>query len=499
MEKNKINAIINQVKKYNLSDLFKSKEDLEAWVLSLSSEQITNFLSLNLSSAEVKEIGFLLIDRNLLAYHDYLQRIIALSRLKGIRKEVLAKLTKEHVLANPKFYNDLRIINSGQIPEVGINAMSSIAFINSIYHEEDLRLIVNAREKFIAEVLADVAKNKNSIASPYHEIDMKIIARASFASLSKAPTSAGYLATNPVSLQDPNHIKNMQILVDNYEISEFLYPLMTQVSFITGKHYHEEINALLNAKNRLKLWGLYYYMAKPDANTLKNKTAEDFQIEKEIIQKLAWDAKSGKSDSMYLRNIQKIQELDDDLVLPFLSLIMNSNFQKSTWKEFDLCLLDQVKDREIFKELCAFMQLPQFMENPYHMKDALLLSKTSNKVSRLLLTTYMENIIHNDRGDINRELIMHYIARFEFDYIPKGILKKIIYFVFKKDTFIALRPEMFNLLHEENVSKERIVDFLNELVENLTMRFSETKLDKKPLPGMLLQRLFPKDSKSRIN
>ena len=58
--------VINQLEKYNLICFFKTKEELNKWLIGLTPKQINNFLRLNVNPQNIAEsgIGKILIYKN---------------------------------------------------------------------------------------------------------------------------------------------------------------------------------------------------------------------------------------------------------------------------------------------------------------------------------------------------------------------------------------------------------------------------------------------------
>ena len=60
-----LKRIISQIKKYGLVDVFKTTDNFENWLSSLSFEQIDNFLGLNIEPKEVEKSKSILINNNI--------------------------------------------------------------------------------------------------------------------------------------------------------------------------------------------------------------------------------------------------------------------------------------------------------------------------------------------------------------------------------------------------------------------------------------------------
>lgn len=77
MKNETLKQIINQIKKYEITETFSDIEAFKKWVSKLNSTQISNFLSLDIDLEEIREIRHLLINEDLLKYGDYKQRVAA--------------------------------------------------------------------------------------------------------------------------------------------------------------------------------------------------------------------------------------------------------------------------------------------------------------------------------------------------------------------------------------------------------------------------------------
>ena len=124
------------------------------------------------------------------------------------------------------YYEDMEMISKAPSARYPLWIINEDDFINSPYHKEDLKLIVetlstrkgtdNESDWLVAEALTSVAGNANSINSPYHQKDMQLIANADRKCLqwstSISEHSLNTLAINIVSLKDKYHLENMEIL-----------------------------------------------------------------------------------------------------------------------------------------------------------------------------------------------------------------------------------------------------------------------------------------------
>lgn len=476
MTKEKLFQIINQIKKYDLSDLFKDKETFQDWLSKLNDLQINNFINLNINPEDVKDISCVLINPNLLNCPDYQDKVLAISSLKNTDGcwLLLERLCHPNFLKSQNFYKDIEMLSKADTARYGLWIIGEDAFINSPYHDEDLKLLVethdpnkeNPRDFIVSDALATVASNIDSINSPYHRVDMKLIASSGSDCLQSSHSypehSLNNLATNKVSLNDSYHLENMQILSTNPIANKYLYEIMTTPKFIEGKNYRPEVNALLNAKSDLKSLALYYYIVNPE----KKGIMDYFDVETFAYLPMpfpSFDKKyvSGSEDPEYLNNLIKINELDDFLAMYYVSLLMNPDFLISPNKNFDLELLKSIENKEIISLLHGLMLSSIFQTSPHHQKDALLISEAKELENRILLFRKADN--KNSLNSPNHEYDMEYISKLNINSLKKNIYEEIQYYLFN--------PKGINdSKHQDKLEKLLrgiIVDRSNEVADYL--------------------------------
>lgn len=193
MNNETLKQIISQIKKYDLVDEFKTANSFEYWISSINSKQIDNFINLNIDYQEVKNFKGILIDRNLLDCQDYQKRIEAITKLKNGDGcwHLFWRICSKKFLENKDFYKDIEMISKADTTRYCLKAIQEDLFIDSPYHNEDLNLIVEAKDSYIADALVGVAQNIFSINSPYHQKDMLLISKANH-----SVDNLVYLATN---------------------------------------------------------------------------------------------------------------------------------------------------------------------------------------------------------------------------------------------------------------------------------------------------------------
>lgn len=277
MENKDLIEVIYQIKTYNLTKAFKDEKELKLWLSKLNNMKISNFLSLNISSDDIKFPLGIIVNEDLLNCSDYIQRIEALSKIKNGDGcwHLFDELCNSNFIKSKNFYKDLEMLSKADTAQYALCVLGKDAFINSPYHDEDLRLIVETHniedeelDYIVLEALATVAGNVDSINSPYHQADMKLIAESGSDCLQMSHSyperCINALAINKISLNDKYHLENMQILVKNPVVSELLYIIMTDPYIVNGKNYRKEIDALINAKSKHTARALYYYIVNPE-------------------------------------------------------------------------------------------------------------------------------------------------------------------------------------------------------------------------------------------
>lgn len=440
-----LKQIIIQIKKYELTESFSDVENFKEWASKLNSTQINNFLSLDIDSEEIRELRHLLINSDLLNCEDYKQKVTAIATLKNGDGcwHLFDTLCKPNFLRSKNFYKDIEVLSKADTARYGLWILGEDAFINSPYHDEDLKLLVethdtnkeNPLDFVVSDAIATVASNIDSIKSPYHQADMKLIATSGSECLQMSHTypesSLNNLAVNKVSLSDKYHLENMKILAANPIASKFLYIIMTDPTFVKGENYRKEIEALLNAKSKVTARALYYYIVNP-----KRKYGSDMDYfndcEYDVRDAHISDRNSvpGRNDKNYLSNLIKINEIDDRFVMYFVSLLMNPAFINSSYKKFDLELLQNVVDKSIFMDLYRLMMDEDSLNSIHHKRDAVIISQTIvEDIRKLLLKKATDEFsLHSDIHDFD----MEYILKLNLDVIDKTIYDEMNYYLFRK-------------------------------------------------------------------
>ena len=445
MKNETLKQIIEQIKKYELTETFSDVEEFKKWASKLNSTQVNNFLSLNIDLEEIRELRHLLINCDLLSCQDYKKKVAAISTLKNGDGcwHLFDAICKPNFLKSKNFYKDIEMLSKADTARYGLWILGEDTFINSPYHDEDLKLLVethNTREEdpldfVVSDAIATVACNIDSIKSPHHRADMKLIATAGSACLQMGHSYPEYslnnLAVNKVSLADKYHLENMQILATNPIASEFLYIIMTDPNFVKGKNYRKEVEALANAKSKATARALYYYIVNPKRKYLSDMDfLRDCKYDIEDAHISDRNSVAGSNDPNYLKNLIKINEIDDELVMHFVSLLMNPNFINSPYKDFDLELLQSISSKSIFMDLYRLMNEEVSLNNKHHKRDAVIISQsTIDGVRDLLLEKACNEYSLNS---INHEYDMEFISKLQLDSIAEKIYFEIYYYLFRQ-------------------------------------------------------------------
>ena len=445
MKNETLKQIIEQIKKYELTETFSDVEEFKKWASKLNSTQVNNFLSLDIDLEEIRELRHLLINCDLLSCQDYKKKVAAISTLKNGDGcwHLFDAICKPNFLKSKNFYKDIEMLSKADTARYGLWILGEDTFINSPYHDEDLKLLVethDTREEdpldfVVSDAIATVAGNIDSIKSPHHRADMKLIATAGSDCLQMGHSypehSLNNLAVNKVSLADKYHLENMQILATNPIASEFLYIIMTDPNFVKGKNYRKEVEALANAKSKATARALYYYIVNPKRKYLSDMDfLRDCKYDIEAAHISDRNSISGSNDPNYLKNLIKINEIDDELVMHFVSLLMNPNFINSPYKDFDLELLQSISSKSIFMDLYRLMNEEVSLNNKHHKRDAVIISQsTIDEVRDLLLEKACNEYSLNS---INHEYDMEFISKLQLDSIAEKIYFEIYYYLFRQ-------------------------------------------------------------------
>lgn len=507
MNNETLKQIISQIKKYGLVNVFKTIGNFENWMSSINSKQIDNFLSLNIEPKEVENFRNILIDRNLLSCQDYSKKVEAISKLKNGDGcwHLFHRICNPKFLESRNFYKDIEMISKAETARYCLNALEENLFIDSPYHTEDLKLIVEAKDSYTAEALVDVAQSIFSINSPYHQEDMLLISKADNEHISSKCSEIGleYLATNEESLNDKYHLENMHILAEHTNANEELFEIMTCKRIIQGKDYRKEVEILKNAKSRMNARALYYYIVNPrekffhDAEYISSLPNELYDLLGKSPRIFDHNLMAGSNDLEYLNNLIKISNMDEKFVMYYTALLMNPHFIKSQYKEFDLKVLESITDFDIFMDLYKLIYKGlDMVDNLHHKSDVMLLIKTLDSKIRKWLIKRMKNENNN-----NYDYDIEYITKLKLDSISDEIKEEMKYYLFEEKGINdpKHRKKLESLLNGIMVERqESLLEYLNKLEEELDTKKDISQLGE-PLPVTSVEEpVSNKKAKSRV-
>lgn len=493
MTKEEVRKIVSQIKKYDITKSFSNKEEVDKWLSSLNSKQINNFISLDICPSEISFPTDYLIDTNLLNCDDYCNRVAAMSKIKnGDNRYLFNMLCHPTFLNSKNYYKDLEKISKVSAFRHALWVITEDVFINSPYHDEDLDLILSAKDtdsnadsygdSLVAEALNMIAEDKNSINSPYHRQDMRLIANSG----SKCLQSSGCypdrginkLAINEVSLKDKYHLENMEILSKAPVSDRQLYDIMTKPNIIKGKYYRKEVELLMRAKSEITAIAMYNYIVNPDKrdtlrlyDVLCDTGLDVFDIG--LLNRRG--CISGRQDKNYLDNLELLSKVPDIYVMFIENILTNERNFKSGYQKFDIDLLLSVTDKDIFMDLFRLMMHDVSLFGEHHVEDAKLISSITDKeVRRLLLqkATDRYSVAHE-----HHRYDMDYITKLDLENISEEIWKKMKHYLF---TGVGIKDdEHINML--EKLSKGIIVDkniVILEHLNKLEEEFEEVVIQK---------------------
>lgn len=498
MKNETLKQIISQIKKYDLVNVLRTTDNFEYWISGLNSKQIDNFINLNIDFQEVKNFKSILIDRNLLDCQDYQKRIEAITKLKNGDEcgHLFWRICSKKFLESKDFYKDIEMISKADTTRYCLKAIEEDLFIDSPYHGEDLKLIVEAKDSYTADALVGVAQSVFSINSPYHQKDMLLISKANH-----SVDNLVYLATNENSLKDKYHLENMQILAEciNPNANEELFEIMTYKRIIQGKNYRKEIEILKNAKSRMNARALYYYIINPDRKFFYD-TEYIRSLPRELYDLLGKSPRifdhnliAGSNDSDYLNNLIKISKIDEKFVMHYTALLMNPYFISNQYKDFDLKILESINDFDIFMDLYTLIYKGlEIKDNPHHQSDVILLIKTVDSKIRKWLIKRMTNKNNN-----NYDYDIEYITKLKLDSISSEIEGNMEYYLFvgKGINDLKHKEKLECLLNGIMVERQdSLLEYLNKLEEELNTKEVEEPL----LVTLEEEQVSNKKAKSRV-
>lgn len=491
MKAEELKSIIKKIKEYDLTESFSSPQEIEEWLKGLNQRQINNFINLSIPPNEIDLPLGMLTNENLLNCEDYEQRVRALNKVKNGEGcwHLFGSLCSVHFLKSKTFYEDLKLIATADTARYVLWVIGDEVFANSPYRDEDLKLIVNAKDEseeeldwLIAEGLARTAQSKESIASKHHREDMKLIAKCHPDALQMGGAfpdrGVNKLAINEVSLKDPYHRENMELLATAPVADTYLYQLMTDSFTVKSKTYRQEIEALYKAKSELKALAIYHFLENPKIEfnwELSNKLGSD------MFSLNAYELGRNKTirginHPNYKKCVDIINSADDKYVLFIASILADKYSIDSGDQDLDIQTILSVTDEDIFMDLYKVMTNKNSLESINHRHDVILIAKEQIKEKRKMLVAKA-----TDKKSLElrtHEFDMEFISALDMSKYDKKTIDKMYYYLFNntglnhpRHTEILERLAAGEPIEDIN----EITDYLNQLEENANGFVSEPK------------------------
>lgn len=492
MNREELKKLIEQIKKYNLTNAFDNTEEFDEWLLKLNEKRIRNFNNLSVEPSSIFFPRKLLINENLLNCEDYNNRVEAMLKLTNLKDCLhnFKNLCDLNFLNSKNYYQDIETMSKADSARYALWIINDVNFIKSKYHNEDLKLIssikIDSKEegsinRYVAEELALVAKNKDSIKSPYHQEDMKTIANYKNNSTTNL-YDLSCLATNKVSLKDKYHLDNMQMLTIKPITSKYLYGLMTNPDVVNGKNYSEEVKALFNAKSKTTALAIYQYILNPkyDLGSFFSDELYDCNLDHKdisILCRMQEENTKGNLNPKYLEYLNLLNQVDDDYVMFIESILANKNLLKTKYQDYVLKLLLSTKDKDLFIDLFKLATDKNSLNGPYYIKDLELVRKTENKKTRNLLISKAINEYSIKSN--NHEYDMNYISKLNWDNIDNEFYAEIYYYLFSPagidhKEHVKRLEKLYN--GELIKSDDTILEYLNDIEKNVNVEKKDSKV-----------------------
>ena len=315
--------VIKQLKKYELDSFFENFDDMKKWIDSLTEVEKNSIINLDIDNEEIKFSKQFLLDRELLNIKDFPSKIKAITTLKNTENggcdHLLDNLFNKGFFESENFYKDIEMAAKMKTARYCLWILGDSVFINSPFHEGDLKLLVETYDtkkeshdydlsEIVWENLATIAKNEDSINSPYHRQDMQLIATVDSSRLqmldSYPECSVGYLAQNSISLNDNRHLDNMKKLAENPEIDFLLYQVMTDENFIESNLYTQLIDEMIEYKND-KFYEILLCIYAIGLDKTYHCISLNLRPGSEDFRYIYWDIKMHKDVDVLLENVSE--------------------------------------------------------------------------------------------------------------------------------------------------------------------------------------------------
>ena len=510
MKTQELKTIIEQIKKYNLTEAFSSTKQFDEWLNHLSNTQINNLITLDINPVELTIPRNIIVNRNILDCKDYKQKLRALSKVQNCKGfyHLFDRFCSIHFLNQPSFYDDVKLISEAVSSKYALWVIGEESFNKSPYRNEDLKMILSAKDThkenegdfqkdwLVAESLATVAKNRDSINSKYHKEDMQLISVAGSDCLQMSGCYPDYglnkLAINQVSLNDPYHLENMQILAENPAGIRYLYLLMTDKDAIKSPTYRQEIQALRYAKSEVTALAMYNFITNPKI-ALRYTEISNLMQQYNLNYLNAYNLGrnktiKGNQTPNYIENLYLLNTIDDERVLFFASLLADKYLNKSGYLQKDLELLSTITHDGIFMDLYELMTNEESLESSHHLEDVKLVSEEENKQKRKLYMAAATD--KNSLNSPNHRFDMEYLSKLDIEDLDKKFMDNVHYYIFNNNGIRAPRHvEILEKLYNGTPIEEvdEIAEYLSQIEDNID-EYVKTQPEKKGFLSRILRR-----------
>ena len=495
MKAEELKSIIEKIKEYKLTTAFSSTHELDEWLKRLNQRQIKNFTNLSIDPNEIEmPLLDMLINENLLNCEDYENRVRALNEIKNGEGcwHLFGALCSIYFLNSKTFYEDVKLIATADTARYILWVIGEEVFANSPYRDEDLRLIINAKDNsgnerdwLVAEALARTAGSKESITSKHHREDMKLLSTCNSDALQMGGSYPEYgvnkLATNEVSLKDPYHRENMELLSQAPVSAEYLYRLMTDPVIIKSKTYRQEVEVLFKAKSELKAHAIYHFLEnqKIEYNWELSNKLEGGLFALNIYEIGKNKTIRGTKHPNLNKCIDILNSVDDKYVLFIASILADEYSIAIGEQELDIQTILSTTDEEIFIDLYKVMTNKNSLESKNHRRDVLLIANEKEKEKRKMLLS--KAIDEKSLLLRTHEFDMEYISKLELHNYDKKTINKMYYYLFNNTGLNHPRHKeiLEKLYNNESLEEiDEIYDYLTQLQEEASGYIEEPQTKK---------------------
>lgn len=436
------------VKKLEELELIEKVGNVFNWFRKLNKTRINNLL--HLSKEKVlffKSYEDILLDLNFLNSENYIEDINDIySCVKYNREEylnVITKLLKNNNFINSPFHrNDLKkILKCNNLDYINLYvalAVNNIS-IKGGHHIEDFEKLESKNANYslkIKEALLKVMINKNSIESKYHENHVDLIKKSKQV---YTANNLALLATTNHSIENNNHIKDMEILLFNVkkEKSDCLTKIALSKVSLDSIYHQYDMMVILSSDDLHVPYLTELALSRKSLNTTYHlddmkliSNAKDISISPYLLRLIKESSTNDKiihdieiNSILNCTNKEKIKILTDiytnakldncsnyDEIIKFISKIEDINLLEN--------LFNFINDYSIDKINCCFEILMNLKDENKIKEELMKFIKNNNK---RLERENLENLTNIEKINILRKNIYNYIDGDKTKEIPTKV------------------------------------------------------------------------------